>query len=107
MVAELVRRGALSPRDASRHPHRHAVTNIVGGHVQGVQVELHKLDLEPDDVLLLCSDGLTEMLGDDRIATVLREDQEPQIICERLVAEANEQGGKDNITVVVCRCGGA
>lgn len=101
MVAELVRQGALSPNDASRHPHRHAITNVVGGHKPGVQVELHKLDIEPDDVLLLCSDGLTEMVGDDFIATVLRHEHDPQRICERLVAEANVKGGKDNITVVV------
>jgi protein phosphatase len=49
----------------------------------------------------LCSDGLTEMVSDERIAAVLAEEQEPRIICERLVAEANEKGGKDNITVIV------
>jgi protein phosphatase len=71
-----------------------------------VQVELHRLDLRPDDVLLLCSDGLTEMVPDDRIAVILREEPDPQRACERLVAEANLQGGKDNITVVVAHVGG-
>jgi PPM family protein phosphatase len=103
VVAELVRRGALSPKEASRHPYRHVVTNVVGGNEPGVRVELHKLDLEPDDVLLLCSDGLTEMISDDRIAAILQDKQEPQKVCEQLVAEANEKGGKDNITVIVGR----
>jgi len=107
MVAELVRKGALSPKEASHHPYRHVVTNVLGGNEQGVRVELHKLDLEPDDVLLLCSDGLTEMVSDDRIVTVLRDEQEPQRICEQLVAEANENGGKDNITVIVGVLGAA
>lgn len=102
-VAEMVRLGALSPQAAARHPYRHAVTNVLGGREPGVQAELHKLDLEPDDVLLLCSDGLTEMVGDDRIAAILQDEQEPQSICERLVAEANEQGGNDNITVIASR----
>ncbi|MCE9562978.1 MAG: Stp1/IreP family PP2C-type Ser/Thr phosphatase [Planctomycetes bacterium] len=101
LVADLVRQGLLSPTEASRHPSRHVVTNILGGVERGVRVELHRLDLEPDDFLLMCSDGLTEMVSDDRIATVLREEKEPQQICERLVAEANENGGRDNITVVV------
>ena len=104
IVAELVRRGALSPKEASRHPGRHVVTNVLGGNTHGAQVEVHKLDVEPDDVVLLCSDGLSGMVSDDHIAAVIREENEPQRICERLVAQANENGGKDNITVVATMC---
>jgi PPM family protein phosphatase len=102
-VAELVRQGALPPEGVSRHPFRHVVTNVLGGPERGVQAELHKLDLRPGDVVLLCSDGLTEMVADDRLAAALREEPDPRRACERLVAEANETGGKDNITVVVAR----
>jgi protein phosphatase len=101
MVAEMVRLGTLSPQEAARHPHRHILTNALGGNAPGVRVEMHKLDLEAGDVMLLCSDGLTEMVPDARIAAILQEEQEPRRACERLVAEANERGGKDNITVVV------
>jgi len=101
LVAEMVRQGMLTPTEASRHPSRHVVTNILGGIEPGVRVELHRLDLEPDDMLLMCSDGLTEMVSEERIAAVIREEKEPQKICERLVAEANQNGGKDNVTVVV------
>jgi protein phosphatase len=62
---------------------------------------MHKLDLEPGDVVLLCSDGLTGMLANARIAAILEEEREPQQACARLVAEANSMGGTDNITVVV------
>jgi PPM family protein phosphatase len=103
IVAEMVRLGDLSPQAASRHPYRHVITNVLGGRDPGVQVELHKVDLGPDDVLLLCSDGLTEMICDDRIAAILQKEPEPQKVCEQLVAEANEKGGKDNITVIVGR----
>ncbi len=101
VVAELVRHGELSPQQAARHPHRHVVTNALGGHRPGVLVELHELALEPGDVLLLCTDGLTEMVPDDRIAAVLGEAVDPQRACEQLVAEANANGGKDNVTAVV------
>jgi protein phosphatase len=101
VVAEMVRLGALSPEGASRHPSRHVVTNVVGGKEPGVRVEMHKLDLEPGDAVVLCSDGLTEMVPDARIAAILQEEQEPRRACERLVAEANERGGKDNITAIV------
>jgi serine/threonine protein phosphatase PrpC len=103
VVGDLVREGVLSPQAASRHQLRHAVTNVLGGPELGVHVELHELDLEPDDVVLLCSDGLTEMIPDERIATILRDEQEPAKACERLVKEANEKGGKDNVTTVVVR----
>ncbi len=103
LVAEMVRRGTLSPREASTHPYRSMVTNVLGGHEQGVLVEMHRLTLEPDDVLLLCSDGLTGMLPDERIATILTEEREPESACNRLIAEANAQGGRDNITAVVSR----
>jgi serine/threonine protein phosphatase PrpC len=103
VVAEMVRRGILSPRAASDHPHRHVVTNVLGGSEHGAWVEMHKLTIEPEDVLLLCSDGLTEMVPDDGIAAILRDEREPARACERLVAEANGRGGKDNITAVVAR----
>ena len=101
VVAEMVQHGILSPEQASRHPSRHVITNVLGGHEPGVLVEMHKLDLEAGDVVLLCSDGLTEMVPDARIAAILQEEREPRRACERLVAEANDLGGKDNITVLV------
>jgi PPM family protein phosphatase len=102
-VAEMVREGILSPAQAARHPGRHVITNVLGGQVPGVRVEMHKLDLEPADVVLLCSDGLSEMVPDAGIAAILAEEPEPRRACERLVAEANLRGGKDNITALVAR----
>jgi protein phosphatase len=106
LTADMARQGLLSPGDEARHPYRHVVTNILGGNEPGVRAELHRLDLHPDDVLLLCSDGLTEMVPDDRIAAILGEEPDPRGACERLVAEANLHGGKDNITVIVAHVGG-
>jgi serine/threonine protein phosphatase PrpC len=104
MVAEMVRRGVLKPEEAAHHAYRHVVTNVVGGSDPGVQVEMHKVALEAGDCLLLCSDGLTEMVPDADILNVLVTAQpDPAAACDRLVALANEKGGKDNITVVVAR----
>ncbi|MBL9085007.1 MAG: serine/threonine-protein phosphatase [Planctomycetales bacterium] len=103
LTADMVRRGLLPPEKIAGHPWRHVVTNVLGGSEPGVQVELHRLDLHPHDVLLLCSDGLTEMLSDEDVAAVLQVEQDPRAACERLVAEANRRGGKDNITVIVAR----
>ena len=103
MVAEMVRRGVLSPEEAVTSKYRNVITNVLGGRTPGVQAELHKLDLAPGDTVLLCSDGLTGMVGDERIGSLLQEEEDPQMACEQLVADANERGGKDNITVIVAR----
>ena len=103
MPAELARRGLIATDKVAGHRWRHVVTNILGGPKPGVEVELHSLDLHPGDTLLLCSDGLTEMIPEEQIASLLGQDIEPQRTCERLVSEANRLGGRDNITVVVTR----
>jgi protein phosphatase len=103
ITAELIRQGVLRAKAAADHPYRHVVTNLLGGSEPGVNVELHRLDLNAGDVLLLCSDGLTEMVSDDQIAAVLWEEPEPRCAYERLVARAIDQGGTDNVTVVVAR----
>ena len=92
MIAELVRRGALSPQAASSTRTGMSITNVLGGHEPGVQVEMHGLDLEPGDTLLLCSDGLTEMVPDDRLAAILREEREPRRL--RTVAGRRQRGGR-------------
>jgi serine/threonine protein phosphatase PrpC len=103
LVEEMVRRGQLKPEEAAHHRSRHVIINAIGGREPGVRVECHRIELEPNDALLLCSDGLTEMLTDDRITAVLDANHEPRKVCELLVAEANERGGGDNVSVVVAR----
>jgi serine/threonine protein phosphatase PrpC len=103
VVAELARRGVIKPDEISHHPYRHVVNNVLGGGSSGVKVDVQKIDLETGDVVLLCSDGLTDMLDDRRIAAILRAERESRSACERLVTEANGQGGQDNITAIVTR----
>jgi protein phosphatase len=103
LVAGMVSRGLLTPEQARCHPRRHMITNALGGGEVGVQVDVQRVTLEPGDMVLLCSDGLTDMVTDKQIARALTEEGGPRASCERLVAEANEAGGKDNVTVIVAR----
>jgi protein phosphatase len=103
LVGELVRRGQIPAKEAATHHLRHVITNAVGGYEPGIHVEVHKVELQPGDDVLLCTDGLTEMLADDRIGAVLQAEPDARKACERLVAEANEFGGKDNISVILAR----
>ena len=82
-VAEMVRRGVLKPEEAANHAYRHVVTNVVGGDDSGVQVEMHKLALEGGDCLLLCSDGLTEMVSDEEILQILMSTPDTAAACDR------------------------
>ena len=75
----------------------------MGGNEAGVDVEAHALKVDAGDRLLLCSDGLTEMLTNEAIAATLRAEPDPQAACTKLVAQANDAGGRDNITVLVVR----
>jgi protein phosphatase len=103
LIAEMVRQGELRPEQMAHHRLRHVITNVVGGTEAGVDVEAHTFEVHPGDRLLLCSDGLTEMLPNETIAATLRAMPEPEAACTSLVAQANAAGGSDNITVVIVR----
>ncbi len=103
LVDELVRRGAITAEAAQHHHWRHVISNALGGGCERVEVELHKLQLVARDIVLLCSDGLTEMLSDEIIARILEAEPDPEKACRQLIVRANEAGGKDNITTVVAQ----
>lgn len=103
VVADMVSRGEIEPEQVAQHRLRHVITNVVGGTQAVVNVQAHALNVRAGDRLLLCSDGLTEMLPDAAIAAVLRAELDPEAACTTLVARANEAGGRDNITVVIAR----
>ena len=99
LVAELVRVGKLSPEEAESHPQRSVVTRILGTDPD-VDVDTFTVDARPGDVFLICSDGLTTMIGDDDIGRVLTERSSLDDAAKELVQLANRAGGEDNITVV-------
>jgi len=103
VAAQLVDRGVISSEIAATHQFGKVITNAVGGSTEGLSAEIHKLAIGPGDVLLLCSDGMSDMLPDARIAEVLRAEGDPASACRRLVDEANQAGGRDNVTGIVAR----
>jgi protein phosphatase len=100
LVGELVRSGKISPEEAEVHPQRSVITRALGTEPD-VDVDTFTREAEPDDVYLLCSDGLTDMLGDREILAVLDGAPALDVAARRLVEAANSRGGEDNITVVV------
>ena len=103
LVQVLVDAGAITPEDAREHPRRHIVTNIVGGSNVGVQVEVHRRSLTDGDILLLCTDGLTEYVPDPEIAEILAQSADPEQAAHRLIDVVLSRAAKDNVTVALAR----
>jgi serine/threonine protein phosphatase PrpC len=106
LVGGLVRLGQLTPREAEQHPQRSVILRAVGVEPT-VEVDVLHQELEPDDVYLTCSDGLTSMVRDEVIAETLRIFTALADAAAMLVDLANESGGRDNITVALFRIGRA
>lgn len=100
LAQALIDAGAITDQQAAGHPARGQLTRHMGM-VGEALPDARRVALEPDDRLLLCSDGLTGMLDDARIQAILDRSPEPQHACRTLVEAANEAGGTDNITVLV------
>jgi PPM family protein phosphatase len=100
-VQLLIETGQLSPEDAAGCGISHVLVNALGGSNDDVQVDVDQLELADGDRLLLCSDGLTDLVDDDSIRQVLMECPESAESCRRLVDLALAGGGRDNVTVVV------
>lgn len=99
VAAEYVAQGKISAEEAATHPQRHMLTRTLGL-TRFVNVDEAELALEVGDRLLLCSDGLTEMVSDEAISETLGEGT-PDDVAWRLIELANDAGGVDNITVIV------
>ena len=100
LVAEQVRIGILTPQQADTSAWQSVLIRALGPEAE-VELDVGEHHLQPGDVVLLCSDGLTRMVRDAEIARVLAEMSSAQAAAERLVKLANQSGGDDNVTVVV------
>jgi PPM family protein phosphatase len=104
LVAELERSGQITPEAAEHHPQRSIITRALGPEPD-VEVDTYTLAGREGDVFLICSDGLTSMISDDEMTSILRSAPSLDDAAEALVRAANQSGGKDNITVILFRLG--
>ena len=100
LVADLVRGGRISAEEAETHPQRSVITRALGTDPE-VDVDSLAVDAESGDVYLICSDGLTTMIGDDEILAILERAKSLESAGKDLVKAANRRGGEDNVTVVL------
>src|SRR3954447_14243789 len=104
LVAELERSGQITPEAAEHHPQRSIITRALGPEPE-VEVDTYTLAGRDGDVFLICSDGLTSMISDDELRSILRSSDGLEDAAESLVRAANQSGGKDNITGILFRLG--
>ena len=104
LVERLVEMEQITPDEVYEHPSRNLIYRSLGaGHAE-VDVDIFIERLQPGDVLLLCCDGLWEMIRDPELLRIITETEDVEQACERLIATANANGGEDNITAVLVRC---
>lgn len=101
LVAEMVKNGDIGKEEARFHPKKNVVTRAVSA--TGItQPDFFEVEVEKGDLILLCSDGLTNMVGDDELERILGDGKnELESLCDKLIDSANEAGGKDNISAVL------
>lgn len=100
LVEEQVEQGLISAKEASRSKVRNMITRAMGQSRQ-VNVDLAELDIEPGDRLILCTDGLNGMVRDHAIERIVNQSERPEEACAELIENANQHGGRDNISVVL------
>jgi serine/threonine protein phosphatase PrpC len=103
VAQKLADQGEIPQEAVAKHRLRHILTNVLGGHDGPMVTELEQVQLMDRDRLMVCSDGLTDMLDDADIAAVLRDIEAPQEGCDKLLNRALDAGGKDNITITMAR----
>lgn len=101
-VMEMVKQGKITLDEAATHPKRNVITRAIGSEAT-VEADIFVENLEKDDILLICTDGLYSMVKDDKISEIIEEKKELQDILNRLISEANDNGGRDNISAIIIR----
>ncbi len=101
LVARLVESKQIEPEDVYTHPQRNLIYRSLGAGHKTIEVDVFHETLHAGDVLLLCSDGLWEMVRQQDLLNMLSEQSSPQKVCDALIDMANANGGEDNITAVV------
>lgn len=103
LAQALADQGVIDQQEVARHRLRHVLTNALGDRAAEIHTDIGHCTLEDCDCLMLCSDGLTDMVDEAKIAEIIGTGEPAEQVCGRLVAAALDGGGKDNVTVIVAR----
>ncbi|MGO1367861.1 MAG: Stp1/IreP family PP2C-type Ser/Thr phosphatase [Senegalia sp. (in: firmicutes)] len=102
LVAELVKKGTITEEEAINHPQKNLITRALGTD-KNPKIDIFEFELINEDVILLCTDGLTNMIKEEEIKNTINDSKDIQDVCNRLINIANENGGLDNSTAVIIK----
>ncbi len=102
VVEELINANIITKEEAKLHPRRNQITRAMGAQ-DLVIVDIYRETLKKDDILLLASDGLTSFVEDEDIELIIKEETDIKVACQKLIDKANENSGKDNISVILSK----
>lgn len=102
LINELLKNGSITKEEAKKHPQRNMITRAVGTSYN-IEMDIITKEYEKDDILLICSDGLSNMVSDDEIKRWLKKESDMKILCEKLILTAKDNGGLDNITIIAIK----
>lgn len=102
LVAELLRNGTITEKEAKTHPQKNIITRALGTE-ENIQIDIYTIELLAEDIIVLCSDGLSNLVEQMEIKECLANSKSMQFGCEHLVDLANERGGYDNITIIAIK----
>jgi PPM family protein phosphatase len=103
LAQRLLETGRPAPTELAARDLRHILTDAIGGLAGEADIQIESFRLFDNDIVMLCTNGLTDLVNDDQIAAVLASDRQPDDLCQALVDLALQQGGTDNVTVVLGR----
>jgi len=101
-IEELMKNGSITKDEAINHPKKNVITRAVGYELD-LQVDTYEIDVLENDEILLCTDGLTNMLAENEMLEIITKAEGPQVACDTLIENANNKGGDDNVTVIIGR----
>jgi len=101
-VEELIKNGTVSREEASNHPKKNIITRAIGC-AEEIQIDIYECEIMDNDIFIICTDGLTNMLSDDEIKNIIQSNSDLEEACNQLVKTANDNGGEDNITVILSK----
>lgn len=103
LVAQLVRNGEITQEEALKHPQKNIITRALGTE-EDILIDSYSLSYHTGDIILLCTDGLTNSISDREIEKIIKSNANFQLAVEKLIEKSNENGGKDNTTAIIFQC---
>lgn len=102
LVNELIKNGSITPEEAKTHPQRNVITKALGTSID-IEIDIQTIEYKADDILIICSDGLSNMVKESNVLNIIKSEDDISLSCENLVGLAKENGGSDNITLIIIK----